>query len=111
MLFRNSTGTPRIASGSGESHHCAASSGHGDLELTSGTKNARDRKQFTMFLLIGTFLLLSPVIVIYLWLVNRAIVRVPKDVLKISPRRWTKKEIMETFERIEKNPIDFKPHL
>lgn len=61
--------------------------------------------------LIGSLVLFSPLILIYLWLVNRAILRVPKEIEKISPHRWTKKQMKETYERIEKNPIDFAPHL
>ncbi|KIW07487.1 uncharacterized protein PV09_01453 [Verruconis gallopava] len=57
------------------------------------------------------FLVLGPAALLYLWLVNKAILRVPKEVREISPRRWTKKEIAETYERIERNPIDFTPHL
>lgn len=61
--------------------------------------------------LISTLVILGPIAVLYLWLVNRAIVRVPKEVQKVSPQRWTKREIKETYERVEKNPIDFTPHL
>jgi hypothetical protein len=61
--------------------------------------------------LIATFILLGPLIVFYLWLVNQAIVRLPKDIQKISPKRWTEKQMKETFARVSANPIDFKPHL
>lgn len=66
------------------------------------------------FMAVPLALLLSSIglgIVAYLWLVNEAITTVPDEVLKISPHRWTEEEMKETCERVEKNPIDFAPHL
>jgi hypothetical protein len=61
-----------------------------------------------MLFIIGAILVF---ILLYLWLVNLAITRMPSNVQKISPNRWTKKQIKETFERVQKNPIDYTPHL
>jgi hypothetical protein len=48
-----------------------------------------------------------------LWLVkiNRIMRTTPAEALKISPNRWTKEEIVETYRRIEKSPLDWTPHL
>jgi hypothetical protein len=81
---------------------------HHDLRVTPFQKVIEE--QFDMFF-IGTLVSLVSVIVVYLWLVNQAIVQVPPDVQKISPRRWTKKGMKETYERISREPIDFTPHL
>jgi hypothetical protein len=35
----------------------------------------------------------------------------PEEALKISPHRWTKDEILETYKRIAERPIDSKSHL
>jgi len=34
----------------------------------------------------------------------------PEEALKISPHRWTKDEIRETYQRITEKPIDSKPY-
>jgi hypothetical protein len=64
-----------------------------------------------MVFIIATFIILGPLIIFYLWLVNEAIVRLPEPIQKISPRRWTEREMKETYERVSKKPIDFAPHL
>ncbi|PKS10524.1 hypothetical protein jhhlp_002277 [Lomentospora prolificans] len=48
-----------------------------------------------------------------LWLakINNVMRTTPADALKVSPHRWTKEEIIETYRRIEENPIDWTPHL
>jgi hypothetical protein len=61
--------------------------------------------------LIASLLCLSPFLALYLWLINRAIVTVPQEVQRISPHRWTEKEMKETYSRIEEASLDFTPHL
>jgi hypothetical protein len=50
-------------------------------------------------------------IVLYLIQLNTKMSGTPEEALKISPHRWTKDEIRETYKRIVQNPIDSKPHL
>ena len=48
---------------------------------------------------------------LYLIKLNHALLQVPKEVHDISPRRWTKEEIRDTYARVQKAPFDWKPHL
>jgi hypothetical protein len=47
----------------------------------------------------------------YLYHVSQGLSGVPDEVIKLSPHRWTEKEIRETYARLKKDPIDFTPHL
>lgn len=48
---------------------------------------------------------------LYLYKINQSMHSIPKQSLAASPKRWTKEEIRETYERVCKEPIDFKKHL
>ncbi|KAK1755317.1 hypothetical protein QBC47DRAFT_214103 [Echria macrotheca] len=50
-------------------------------------------------------------VVVWLFRVNSAMKSVPEEIAKAAPKRWTSQQIRETFERLEKNPTDFKKHL
>ena len=43
------------------------------------------------------------------WLarINSAMQSVPEDVQKASPRRWTKDQLQDVYQRVKQNPIDF----
>jgi hypothetical protein len=43
------------------------------------------------------------------WLarVNSAMQSVPEEISRLLPRRWTKKELRDTYERLKQNPVDF----
>ncbi|EAQ92782.1 hypothetical protein CHGG_01017 [Chaetomium globosum CBS 148.51] len=43
------------------------------------------------------------------WLarINSAMKSVPEDVQKISPRRWTKDQLRNVYQRVRQNPIDY----
>ncbi|KAJ5582126.1 hypothetical protein N7535_000746 [Penicillium sp. DV-2018c] len=43
---------------------------------------------------------------LYLWRVNSAIKRVPKEAHKLSPRRWTVEEIKAAYKKNQESPID-----
>ncbi|EXF79279.1 3-beta hydroxysteroid dehydrogenase/isomerase [Colletotrichum fioriniae PJ7] len=47
----------------------------------------------------------------YLWKINRAMSTIYPEALRVSPDRWTPDKIKRTFERMEKQPIDWTPHL
>jgi hypothetical protein len=49
--------------------------------------------------------------VVWLARINSAMLSVPEEVRKISPRRWTKKELRDTYDRLKQTPIDFGKHL
>jgi hypothetical protein len=57
---------------------------------------------------ISLFFLL---VVLYLVQLNTKMSGTPEEALKISPHRWTKDEILETYERIAERPIDSRSHL
>ncbi|KAK4235519.1 hypothetical protein C8A03DRAFT_46367 [Achaetomium macrosporum] len=43
------------------------------------------------------------------WLarINSAMQSVPEEARKLSPRRWTKKDLWDTYDRVKQTPIDF----
>lgn len=45
---------------------------------------------------------------LYLCRVNQLWMSVPQEALEYSPHRWTDDEIKETYERVCKEPIDFR---
>ncbi|KAL2132299.1 hypothetical protein VTI74DRAFT_3962 [Chaetomium olivicolor] len=47
--------------------------------------------------------------IVLLWLrqVNKGMMAVPEEARKASPRRWTKQELRETYERLKRQPYDF----
>ncbi|OHE92314.1 3-beta hydroxysteroid dehydrogenase/isomerase [Colletotrichum orchidophilum] len=47
----------------------------------------------------------------YLWKINRAMSTIHPEALRVSPDRWTPEKVRHTFERMEKQPIDWTPHL
>ncbi len=44
------------------------------------------------------------------WLIriDSAMHSVPEGARKASPRRWTKEQLRETYERVKQNPLDFR---
>lgn len=54
---------------------------------------------FSAILLIGLCL--------YLYYINSLMSGTPDHVRAISPRRWTREELLETYRRLEKVPIDY----
>ncbi|KAL0936423.1 3-beta hydroxysteroid dehydrogenase/isomerase family [Colletotrichum truncatum] len=50
-------------------------------------------------------------LVLYLWKINRSMSTTPPEALRVSPDRWTPEQVKQTFERLEKQPIDWTPHL
>lgn len=54
---------------------------------------------------------LSIAVLLWLYRINQAMKVVPKEAVQLAPRRWTTKEIQETYERMKKNPSDFGKHL
>lgn len=57
---------------------------------------------------MATLLLVAvALLVVYLIHANLALKSVPELARKAVPRRWTKEEIRETFERVKKKPTDF----
>lgn len=45
---------------------------------------------------------------LYLYRVNQLWTSVPQEALDYSPHRWTDDEILKTYERVCREPIDFK---
>ena len=43
------------------------------------------------------------------WLmrINAAMLSVPDEARKASPRRWTKEQLRDAYERVKQKPIDF----
>ncbi|KAK2022477.1 3-beta hydroxysteroid dehydrogenase/isomerase [Colletotrichum zoysiae] len=50
-------------------------------------------------------------LLVYLWKINRAMSTIYPKAQRISPDRWTPEKVKRTFERIEKQPIDWTPYL
>ncbi|OLN97006.1 Sterol-4-alpha-carboxylate 3-dehydrogenase, decarboxylating 2 [Colletotrichum chlorophyti] len=50
-------------------------------------------------------------LLLYLWKINRAMSTTPPEALRISPDRWTPEQIKRTLEHLERQPIDWTPHL
>ncbi|RYO91088.1 hypothetical protein DL766_003348 [Monosporascus sp. MC13-8B] len=48
---------------------------------------------------------------LYLYHINYAMSGTPEEALKVSPDRWTEKEMRKTYRRISDHPIDFTKHL
>lgn len=46
-------------------------------------------------------------ILFWLYRINRAYLAVPPEAARAAPRRWTKAELRETYERLARDPIDF----
>ncbi|KAK8050475.1 hypothetical protein PG994_012205 [Apiospora phragmitis] len=49
--------------------------------------------------------------VLYFWKLNRALAATPPEVLALSPHRWTKQEIRDTYARLEQSPLRWAAHL
>jgi biopolymer transport protein ExbB/TolQ len=49
----------------------------------------------------------TAIVAVWLYRVNRAFRAVPEEAARASPRRWTKNELRETYERLKKKPLDF----
>jgi len=47
----------------------------------------------------------------WLYRINSAMRAVPDEATRMAPRRWTREEIRETYERMKKTPTDFAEHL
>jgi hypothetical protein len=54
-------------------------------------------------------LALGGLAILLAWLVrvSSAMQSVPEEVRKLSPRRWTKKDLWDTYGRLKQTPIDF----
>ena len=50
---------------------------------------------------------IAAVIVFYVYRVNSAFAALPPEAARASPRRWTKDELRQTYERLKRKPIDF----
>lgn len=48
---------------------------------------------------------------LYLYRVNRGLSTPPPEALALSPKRWTDEEIRETYERVCKEPVDYRTWL
>ncbi|KAK4197172.1 hypothetical protein QBC40DRAFT_232855 [Triangularia verruculosa] len=46
----------------------------------------------------------------YLARLNRILLNTPESIQKVSPKRWTKDELRQTYQRLEKNPITIKDY-
>jgi len=57
-----------------------------------------------MFLVVAVVVVL---VAAWLFRVNSAMRSVPEIARKASPRRWTKKDLRDTYERVQQKPIDF----
>lgn len=55
----------------------------------------------------SSFLLLA----LYLRHVQNGMKQTPQEILDISPNRWTDEEVLTTYDRIGKQPVDFSSHL
>ncbi|KAK0656641.1 hypothetical protein B0T16DRAFT_316951 [Cercophora newfieldiana] len=53
----------------------------------------------------------SAIALLWLYRINLAMQAVPAEAIKASPRRWTRQEIRETYERVSKTPSDFSKQL
>ncbi|KAI2472368.1 NAD(P)-binding protein [Annulohypoxylon bovei var. microspora] len=61
-----------------------------------------------LFSTLATVLALG---VAWIWKLNTALKQTPPEVLAVSPNRWSEKQIKETYQRIQANPIDWAKHL
>lgn len=57
--------------------------------------------------ILAYFLAFFLLLVLYLFHAQRAMEKVPAEVLNISPHRWLEKEIKDTYKRLQADPIDF----
>ncbi|GAB1310897.1 3-beta hydroxysteroid dehydrogenase/isomerase domain-containing protein [Madurella fahalii] len=57
--------------------------------------------------ILATLGAIAAVIIFWLYRINCAFKAVPEEVARASPRRWTKDEIRETYERLKRKPLDF----
>ncbi|KAF9876559.1 3-beta hydroxysteroid dehydrogenase isomerase family [Colletotrichum karsti] len=64
-------------------------------------------ESWTARILLG----LATAVVLYLWRINILMTSTPPEALRVSPKRWSPEEIKRTFERVEKQPVDWTPHL
>lgn len=44
---------------------------------------------------------------IWLFRINSAMEAVPPEVAQISPRRWSRQQIKDTYERVKQDPVSF----
>jgi hypothetical protein len=58
---------------------------------------------------MGWAVIVAVVVLAAAWLirVNSAMQSVPEEARKASPRRWSKQEVRETYDRLKQKPIDF----
>jgi nucleoside-diphosphate-sugar epimerase len=62
-----------------------------------------------MILTLAAFIL--ALLFLWFWRLEYALNSTPPEALALSPRRWTVPEILDTFSRISKKPVDVRPHL
>jgi nucleoside-diphosphate-sugar epimerase len=48
---------------------------------------------------------------LWLWRLESVLNSTPPEALTLSPKRWTVSEVLTTFARVSKNPVDVRPHL
>lgn len=51
---------------------------------------------------------IAVLLLLYLYRLNQLWTSIPQEALEFSPHRWTDDEITTTYERVCKEPIDFK---
>ncbi|TDZ34275.1 Sterol-4-alpha-carboxylate 3-dehydrogenase, decarboxylating [Colletotrichum spinosum] len=54
---------------------------------------------------------LATALVAYLWKINKSMTTTPPEGLRLSPYRWMPEQTKYQYQRLEKNPIDWTPHL
>ncbi|KAK4128858.1 NAD(P)-binding protein [Parathielavia appendiculata] len=47
------------------------------------------------------------IVLAWLWRINAAMQSVPESARQASPRRWTERELRDTYERLKQKPLDF----
>ncbi|WQF84860.1 Putative 3-beta hydroxysteroid dehydrogenase/isomerase, NAD(P)-binding domain superfamily [Colletotrichum destructivum] len=89
---------------------------HAGKSILGIFKRTRPRRTMSINMVVGSWttsiaLGLVTVLLAYLWKINRAMATTHPEALQISPDRWTPEQVKRTFERVEKQPIDWTPYL
>lgn len=71
------------------------------------TPRAAVPARLAMASILATVGAIATIIIFWLYRVNCGFKSIPPEVVRASPRRWTKDEIRETYERLKRKPLDF----
>jgi hypothetical protein len=64
-----------------------------------------------MSVLLQTGAIVSTLLVVWLWRVNKILKATPEAAIKASPHRWSPERLREVYNQLEKKPVDFASRL